>query len=89
MAKVSFTANLQRHVSCPATEASGDNVREVLEAVFAENPRARAYVLDDQMALRKHMAIFVDGELVRDRRGLSDAVGEDSSVCIMQALSGG
>ena len=54
MAKVSFTRNLQRHVECPEIEASGSTVREVLDNVFATNPPAKAYVLDDQAGLRKH-----------------------------------
>ena len=31
MAKVAFTANIQRHVACPPTEAPGRTVREVLD----------------------------------------------------------
>lgn len=89
MARVVFTPNIQRHVACPEVEASGRTVRDVLDRVFEQNPQARGYVLDDQMALRKHMTIFVDGVLIRDRNGLSDAVGETSTVYVFQALSGG
>lgn len=89
MARVTFTANLERHLACPPVEAAGATVREVLDRVFAENEPARGYVLDDQAALRKHMAIFVDGFLVRDRAGLSDPVRDDSEIYVMQALSGG
>ena len=89
MPKVTFTPNIQRHVSCPDTEAEGRNVREVLDKVFAENPRARSYVLDDQAALRKHMTIFVDGETIRDRVRLSDPVAAGSTIRVFQALSGG
>jgi hypothetical protein len=86
---VRFTQNIQRHVACPPVEVSGATVREVLEAVFAGNERARGYVLDDQGALRKHMAVYVDGEPIRDRVGLSDAVPGAGKVDVMQALSGG
>ena len=89
MARVVFTPNLQRHVACPATQAPGCTVREVLDAVFAGNPIARGYVLDDQAALRKHMAIFVDGAPLRDRIRLSDTVSDTSQIYVMQALSGG
>lgn len=89
MAIVTFTENIQRHVACPETEAAGSTVREVLERVFAGNPRARRYVLDDQSALRKHMIVFVDGKAVADRAGLSDPVGADSRIYVFQALSGG
>ena len=89
MAKVVFTPNIQRHVACPEAEAAGRTVRDVLDNVFAENPLARGYVLDDQSALRKHMAIFVDGQMIRDRVGLTDAVRETSTIYVFQALSGG
>jgi len=89
MAKVVFTPNVQRHVGCPTAEAAGTTVREVLERVFADNPQARSYVLDDQSALRRHMTIFVDGQMIRDRRRLADAVTEASTIHVFQALSGG
>jgi molybdopterin synthase sulfur carrier subunit len=89
MAKIVFTANVQRHVACPQADAAGRTVREVLENAFADNPEARSYVLDDQSALRKHMAVFVDGKRIRDRVGLSDAVTETSTIHVFQALSGG
>ncbi|MET0630821.1 MAG: MoaD/ThiS family protein [Xanthobacteraceae bacterium] len=89
MAKVVFTSNVQRHVVCPDVGAPGRTVREVLDNVFAENAQARGYVLDDQSALRKHMAIFVDGRMIRDRARLADPVDERSTIRIFQALSGG
>jgi sulfur-carrier protein len=89
MTKVVFTSNIQRHVACPEAEAAGRTVREVLENVFAVNPQARGYVLDDQSALRKHMIIFVDGRAICDRAGLTDAVAETSTIYVFQALSGG
>ena len=89
MPRVVFTPNVQRHVFCPEATASGQTVREVLDHVFAENAQARSYVLDDQSGLRKHMTIFVDGPMVRDRARLSDAVTETSIIYVMQALSGG
>ncbi len=89
MARVEFTPNLQRHVTCPPTHVSGGTVKEVLNAVFAENQRARGYVLDDQGALRQHMVVFVNGASIKDRSGLSDPVPADGEVYVMQALSGG
>ena len=89
MAKVVFTSNIQRHVACPDSEADGRTVCEVLDKVFASNPQARGYVLDDQSALRKHIAIFVDGRIIRDRARLSDSVGPQSRIDVLQALSGG
>jgi hypothetical protein len=89
MPQVSFTQNLQRHLSAPPRQAPGVTVREALDHVFRENPRLRGYVLDDQNRLRKHVAIFVDGQMIHDRDRLSDEVGPASELFVMQALSGG
>jgi molybdopterin synthase sulfur carrier subunit len=89
MPRVHFTQNIQRHVTCPSTEATGETVRAVLDSVFAVNERARGYVLDEHGALRKHMMVFVDGEQIQDRAQLSDAVQQNGEVYVMQALSGG
>ena len=89
MASVHFTANLQRHVSAPSTDAAGASVREVLDVVFDANPRLRGYVVDEAGALRHHMNVFVNGQQIRDRERLSDAVGPDDELYVMQALSGG
>lgn len=89
MATVTFTPNLQRHVECPPTAVPGAVVAEVLAAVFADNPRLRGYVVDERGVLRKHMVVFVDGRQIVDRERLSDPVGPDAEVYVMQALSGG
>lgn len=89
MTRVVFTANLRRHVSAPEMEASGKTVRAALESVFATNPPLRGYILDDQGRLRHHMVIFVGGQRIADRDGLSDSVGESDEIYVMQALSGG
>ena len=89
MPRVVFTAHLQRHVPSPTCDVAATSVREALEAVFAEHPALRGYVLDDQGHLRKHVVIFVDGLRVRDRDGLSDTLGPDSELHVLQALSGG
>jgi sulfur-carrier protein len=89
MPKVHFTDTLQRHVACPPTEAPGNTVREVLDGVFEEYPRVRSYVLNEQGELRKHMAIFLNGAMIRDKAGLSDPVEPGTEIYVMQALSGG
>lgn len=86
---VTFTPNLQRHVSCPPAGVQGDTVREALDAVFQANPQARGYVLDDQGAVRPHMVVFVDGCQIQDRQQLSDRVTADAEIYVAQALSGG
>ena len=84
-----FTSNLQRHVSCTESQVAAGTVASALAQVFAAQPQARGYVLDEQGQLRKHVVVFVDGRRVRDRERLSDPVGEASEVYVMQALTGG
>ena len=89
MVSLSFTPNLLRHVEVPAAQLDGDTVRDILEQYFQHNPKVRSYVLDDQGALRKHVAIFLNQEMIRDRVRLSDAVGSNDDIFVAQALSGG
>jgi hypothetical protein len=89
MARVTFPPTLQRQFACPPVVVKAATVRVALVAAFAGNARARAYVLDDQSALRKHMVIFVDGKRIEDRTALSDSVRENGEIYVLQALSGG
>ena len=89
MPRVAFTANLERHLSCPVRTVPGDTVRAALDSVFAAQPRLRSYILDDQDRVRRHVAIYINGERVADRVRLADAVGEADEVFVLQALSGG
>jgi molybdopterin converting factor small subunit len=89
VARISFTANLERHLSCPTAEAGGRTVRKVLDGVFSDNPRLRSYLLDEHGRLRRHVNIFVAGEMIADRETLADAVGPDDEIYVFQALSGG
>ena len=62
---------------------------EVVVALDALAPGVGAYIVDERGRLRKHVNLFVDGAMVRDREGLTDAVAPDGEVHVIQALSGG
>jgi sulfur-carrier protein len=89
MPRVVFTPNLHRHVDCQAVDVHGATVREALDQVFASQSKLRGYVVDEHGALRKHMVIFVNGAMLRDRERLSDPVDSDGEIYVFQALSGG
>ena len=89
MATVVFTPNLKRHVECPTETVEGETVRAVLDAVFAQNPRLRGYIVDEQGSRRRHMSIFIDGQQITDLDRLSDPVRAAAEIYVMQALSGG
>ena len=67
----------------------GSTVRELLEGLFAIRPILRGYLLDEQGVLRHHVAAFVDGDVVRDKRQLDIPVPPDGELFLLQALSGG
>lgn len=89
MPRVTFTENLRRHLPVPPVSVHGSTVREALDAVFEENGQLRGYILDDQGRLRKHVTIFLNGAMIRDRQRLSDPVAPNEEVFVFQALSGG
>ncbi len=89
MPTVVFSHAMQRHVKCPPVSVSGKTVREALDAAFAVHRSARSYVLDDQAHVRKHISIFLDGRMVRDRTRLAETVTAASQILIVPALSGG
>ena len=72
-----------------AFEVEGQTVRSALEHVFVRYPTLRGYVLDDRGRVRHHVAVFVDGDALRDKKSLDVTLGPRSEVYVMQALSGG
>jgi sulfur-carrier protein len=89
MPRVIFAPQLQRHVPCPAQDVSAANLFDALIAAFVVAPAMRHYVLDEQSRVRKHVAVFINGTLIRDRVNLSIALSENDRVDVIQALSGG
>ena len=89
MATVSFTSALQRFLPAPSAQVEGATVGAALAGVFATRPALRGYVLDDQGALRRHVAVYVNGQPADDRVGLTDPVGPHDEIYVLQALSGG
>ena len=75
MPTVSFTRALERFLAAPSAEVEGATVGDALAAVFTSRPGLRGYVLDDQGSLRRHVAIYVNGQPVTDRISLTDPVG--------------
>lgn len=88
MPKVVFTANLKKHIDVPPSEVEAATLRDALSTVFDENPRLKSYIVDDQDRLRQHVAIFLNGEMLADRK-LDRPVGAADEIYVFQALSGG
>jgi sulfur-carrier protein len=89
MPKLVFTQQLRRFTETPEIDTPATVLRAALEDAFAANPRLRGYILDEQGHLRRNVAIFIDGQRVRDHATLTDPLAPTSSVHVLQALSGG
>lgn len=89
MPTIAFTPALERFLAVPSVEVEGSTLGESLAAAFAARPALRGYVLDDQGALRQHVAVYINGRSARDRVRLTDPVGPSDEIYVLQALSGG
>ncbi len=90
------TVHLTRHLFSFFPRLEGKEIAveastafEVVQALERTAPGIGFYICDERGRLRTHVNVFVDKQMIRDRRGLSDAVGPGSEVHIFQALSGG
>jgi sulfur-carrier protein len=71
-------------------QVDGDTLREALDAAFERCPPLRGYVLDEHGAVRHHVAIFIDGQALRDKHDLhATRVAAETEIYLLQALSGG
>ena len=90
MAKVRFTSALKRFFpAITDLETPGTTVRETLLNIDKTHPGILNYLTEDNGQLRKHVNIFLKGELIKDRVTLNDPVASLDEVLIFQALSGG
>jgi molybdopterin synthase sulfur carrier subunit len=89
MPRIQFTPQLRRFTDTPVVDTGAATLRAALDAAFAANPRLRGYVLDDQGHLRANVVVFIDGRRSTDRVAQADPLTPDSTVYVLQALSGG
>jgi hypothetical protein len=88
MPTVVFAPAIQRHVPTAPRSVAANTVRSALAAVFAEQAALRDYILDEQGALRCHVAVFVDNRKI-DPRQLDETIASATEIYVVQALSGG
>lgn len=92
MARVELTKHLFSFF--PALEGKeivvdASTVADVVDEMEKIAPGFAFYVCDESGRLRRHVNIFVEEEMIADRRRLSDRLDPNARVFIMQALSGG
>jgi molybdopterin synthase sulfur carrier subunit len=90
MARVKFTSALKRFFpTITESNVNGETVRETLQNIDKAYPGILHYLVDDDGQLRRHVNIFLKGELIHDRTHLNDHVDAQDELLIFQALSGG
>lgn len=70
-------------------EVPAGSLADVLRAVDRIAPGFTDYVLDERGAVRRHVAVSINDQMVVDRNTLSDRVPDDGMVHVFQALTGG
>jgi sulfur-carrier protein len=89
MPTVSFAPHLQRHVPCPPQTVAAQTLGEALQLALAAAPGLGHYVVDDQGHIRKHVAVFINGQMITRRDNLNVKLESNDEVMVIQALSGG
>ena len=89
MPVVSFAPQLQRHVPCAAQRVVATTLGDALRQAFVNAPALECYVLDEQGHVRKHVAVFLNNEMIVSRRNMALPVAVDDNIMVIQALSGG
>ena len=89
MPTVEFAPALTRHVPCPPQTVAAQTLRAALDNAFLAAPSLRNYVLDEQGAVRKHVAVFINAQLIASRSQLDIPLDAQDKVMVIQALTGG
>jgi hypothetical protein len=92
MATVELTRHLYRffpHLEGKEIRVDAVDVAGVIRELEKMAPGFAFYVCDERGRLRIHVNIFIGDERIGDRVHLSDPVGPDARIFILQALSGG
>jgi molybdopterin synthase sulfur carrier subunit len=71
--------------NCSEHAIDGRTVGELLAELERAHPAAEGWILDERGVLRRHINVFVNGEL----GGQDTQVGDDDRVDILPAISGG
>ncbi len=89
MVTVEFAASLRRHVECAPQQVAAGDLGSVLDAALTAAPALSHYVFNDQHQVRKHVAVFINQQMLRDRTRLDQPVRDGDQVLVIQALTGG
>jgi sulfur-carrier protein len=75
----------QRAGGCAEHAVDATTVREALRALERAQPELRGWILDERGLIRRHINVFVDGEMGREET----ALGSARVIDVLPAISGG
>ena len=75
----------QRAGGCAEHAVEASTVREALRALEQAQPELRGWILDERGMVRRHINVFVDGEMGREETALAGA----GVIDVLPAISGG
>lgn len=73
----------------PELRLAGGTVRALLAELRRTNPPLYRCLCDETGALRRHLHLFVNDDLVCDARSFEAPLGDADVVSVFQAVSGG
>jgi molybdopterin converting factor small subunit len=85
MALVVLRAPLSELAGGRSHPVDGGTVAAVLQMLERERPSVRGWILDERGSVRRHVNVYVNGQLARD----DTAVGHDDRVQVLPAITGG
>jgi molybdopterin synthase sulfur carrier subunit len=69
----------------PEHPVEGATVAQLLKALESAQPALAGWILDERGMIRRHINVFVNGEMGRE----DTAVGGDDRIDVLPAISGG
>ncbi|MCI4368773.1 MAG: MoaD/ThiS family protein [Thermoplasmata archaeon] len=89
MASVRLDGMLKEFSSKLSFDTRANTVRAVLEELEAAQPRLKFRLRDESGALRRFIRVFVNGEDIREKKGLDTALSASDSVDVLHSIQGG
>ncbi len=77
-------AGTGRSVTVEATTAA-----EAVAALCVQVPALRVHIFDDDGNVRRHVNVFVRGEVTKGQGALDVSVADGDEIAVIQAVSGG
>ncbi|VUD56367.1 hypothetical protein TDB9533_02022 [Thalassocella blandensis] len=89
MPQIVCTNRLEGIGPCSPEAFEGDDLGSVLASASNKYPRLSSYLIDDQGNIRKHVAIFINGQMQDRHTVLQKHLNQEDEIHLLQALSGG